>query len=82
MVTTGSWDLGTKIQTEIRKGNQPKSGDRKLFEPQWKGKKKLRSGSAFASDHLQEQHSHRRARKDDAWVTHLDTHKTIPFFDF
>lgn len=25
MVTTGSWDLGTKIQTEIRKGNQPRS---------------------------------------------------------
>ena len=65
MVTTGSWDLGTKIQKEIRKGNQPRSGDRKLFEPQWKGKKKLRSGSAFASDPLQEQHSHRRTRKDD-----------------
>ena len=44
MVITGSWDLGTKIQKEIRKGNQPRSGDRKLFEPRWKGKKKLRSG--------------------------------------
>ena len=66
--------LGTKIQTEIRKGNQPKSGG------SMEGEKEVeKSGSAFASDPLQEQHSHRRATRDDAWVTHLDTHqKTIP----
>ena len=54
--------LGTKIQKSEGEINQ-NLGIESSCEPMEGEKEEVESGSAFASDPLQEQHSHRRGHK-------------------